>query len=530
MNPPFLQRISDYPAYYAARNPDAEAMWFEGQSVNYASLDRMVDAFARSVIALDLPAGARIAVLSTPRPEVWVALLGIIKAGYIYVGLNPRYTLPELDYVIGDSQPSIIFSLAAFEQTEFAPVIAELAQKYPFVRSCFRLDKGEPAGCLQPFDDFLAVGAAVADPKLFECATAVIGRDPALIVYTSGSTGRPKGALIPHDALVYGPHQNATIMGVEAPRVICSMPFNHIGCVADVCSSTLVPGGMIAFTERPDVPAVLPLIEQLRITSLQHVPTVLHALIKQPDFATRDLSSLKVVAWGGSAMPLPAIKVFRQMGLRMMETYGQTESISNICFADHTYTDEQLALTVGRPDPNQEVRLCDDEGRQVGKGEPGEIRARHSKQMLGYFNRPEATATAWDDDGFLCTGDIAIEEEDGTLRLVGRKSEFFKSGGYNVYPREIELCLEEHPAVGLVAVVDMPHPTFAEVGVAYVQSRPGAVAPSQEDLRIWCRDRLANYKIPKLFVIDRELPLLPIGKVDKQRLRRELREGAPTII
>jgi acyl-CoA synthetase (AMP-forming)/AMP-acid ligase II len=281
---------------------------------------------------------------------------------------------------------------------------------------------------------------------------------------------------------------------------------------------------MLAFIERLEIQKMLRLTEKLRLTSLQHVPAVIHEMIKHPEFRSCDLSSLKVVAWGGSALPMPAIKMFRSMGLRMMETYGQTESVSNICIADHTYTDDQLALTVGRPDRNQIVRLVDEDGRDVPDGEPGEIRAKHDKQMLGYFNRPDATAAVWDDAGYLCTGDVAIKEPDGTLRLVGRRSEFFKSGGYNVYPREIELCLEEHPAIGLATVVDMKHPVYSEVGVAYVQTRAGADAPTEDELRGWCRERLANYKIPKLFFIDRELPLLPIGKVDKQRLRRELGE------
>lgn len=524
---PYLDRISDYPALFAAQTPDAEAMWFQGTAIRYVDFAREVDSVARAVAGLGLSPGARVGVLSTPRPEVLTALLGIIRAGYVYVGLNPRYTLHELDYVIGDSQPEIILSLAEFEELDFAPLIADLAAAHPCVRATFRLDEGLAVGGLRSRADFLAAGTAVSDTIFAEIIAGVEQRQPAVIVYTSGSSGRPKGAVIPHDALVYGPHRNATVINVEASRSICSMPFNHIGCVADVCATTLVSGGMLAFMDRLDIAGMLELIERLKITTLQHVPTVFYQIIKHPDFATRDLSSLRVAAWGGAAIPMPVLRKFREMSLDMLLTYGLTESVSNICFADHTSTDEQLTSTVGRPDPNQLVKLVDEEGNPVAPGQPGEIRAKHHAQMLGYFNRPDATAAAWDKEGYLCTGDVAVLQQDGTYRLVGRRSEFFKSGGYNVYPREIELCLEEHPAVGLAAVVEMPDPVFQEVGVAFVQTRANASPAEAADLSSWCRERLANYKIPKMFIVDEDLPFLPIGKVDKQQLRQRMRQNQP---
>lgn len=229
----------------------------------------------------------------------------------------------------------------------------------------------------------------------------------------------------------------------------------------------------------------------------------------------------KLAAWGGAALPMDALRCFRAMNLKLMLAYGQTECISNICWADEKFTDEQLTTTIGRPDPNQVVRLVNERMEPVAEGEPGEIITRHPAQMLGYFNSPEATAAAFTSDGSLRTGDVAVRLPDGTLRLVGRRSEMFKSGGYNVYPREVELCLEEHPSVALAAVIGIADPLYSEVGVAYVMTNPRAESPSEEALREWCKTRLANYKVPKRFVIRGELPLLPIGKVDKQALKRE---------
>ena len=522
---PVLDRISDYPAHHAAVAPLTSATWFEGQVLDYRDFAAAVDRFASAVVALGLPKGSRIAVLSTPRPEVWIALLGIVRAGQIFVGLNPRHTRHELDHVIGNSEPSVIFSLAQFEGASFEPMIAALAGAHAGIRSTWRLDHGPTVGCLASMDDFLARGDHLAPQVLAGAISAVVPNDPAVIVYTSGSSGKPKGAVLPHKALVYAPHQNATAMALPAPRVICSMPFNHIGCVNSVCATTLIPGGMLAFLERPDIGAMASLIPELRLTSVQHVPTVLAALIKHPAFQSADVSSLQYVGWGGAAMPISVIERFRELRLKMICAYGQTESGGSICRADHTFTNEQLATTVGVPDPNQQVRLVGDDGRPVAEGESGEVRVRHDAQMLGYFNLPEATAAAWDEDGFLRTGDIGVRNPDGTYRLVGRRSEFFKSGGYNVYPREIEICLEQHPAVGVAAVVEVPDPTFQEVGVAFVQTRPGATPPTPQALKAWCSEHLANYKIPKRFVVEQDLPLLAIGKIDKQQLRRRAREA-----
>lgn len=517
---PDLARINDYVAWHAQRAPDQPAAWCRGSMVSWVDLQRRVDAMARAFIGLGLEPGDRVAVLSTPRVEFLVAWLAAMRVGLIYVGLNPRYTYRELAHVVGDAGPAVILSLAQFENVEFEPAVARLRREFGFIRAGYRLDDGPALGELAPVAELLARGEAVGDGHLARRIAAVGGRDAAVIVYTSGSTGRPKGAVIPHDSLVYGPRQASMAIDIDRPRTICSLPINHIGCLADLCSGVIVAGGMIAFLERFDPARFLELVEELRLTSIQHTPTVLQLLTEHPDFTTRDLSSLRLAAWGGAALPIATLRRFRGMGLKLMLAYGQTECISNICSADESYSDEQLTTTIGRPDPNQVVKLVDERLQEVPDGEPGEILAKHPAQMLGYFRNPAATAAAFTTDGFLRTGDIAVRQPDGTLRIVGRRSEMFKSGGYNVYPREIELCLEEHPAIAMAAVVGVPDPLYSEIGVAYLVPKSGADGPTEEGLREWCRARLANYKVPKRFVVRDELPLLPIGKVDKLALKR----------
>lgn len=523
---PDLPRVHDYVAHYAHQTPDVQAAWFAGGYVTYAQLEERVDALARAFFGLGLPAGATVGVLSTSRLDFYVAWLAALRAGLVYVGLNPRYTYRELAYVVGDCRPAAILAIAEFEERRFEPDVARLRAEHPSIRWTFRLDEGPTDGVLADREELLAHARGIDDRRYRARVDSVGRREPAVIVYTSGSTGQPKGAVIPHESLVYGPRTAAVAMGFDRPRGVCSLPTNHIGCLADMCTSILASGGMIAFQDRFDPALMLELVERLRLTCLHHTPTVLQLLVQHPDFRRRDLSSLRFVGWGGAPLPADALRAFRAMKLRMLLAYGQTENISNICWADDRYDDVDLATTIGRPDPNQQVRLVDEDLRDVADGQPGEILAKHHAQMLGYFNRPEATAAVFTPDGFLRTGDVAIRRPDGVYRIVGRRSDMYKSGGYNVYPREVELCLEDHPAVVLAAVIGMPDPVYTEVGIAYVMPMPGVSRPTSDELQAWCRERLANYKVPKQFRMREELPLLPVGKVDKQQLKREATESA----
>lgn len=277
--------------------------------------------------------------------------------------------------------------------------------------------------------------------------------------------------------------------------------------------------------ERPDPAAMLDVIERERVTMLGGVPTLYQFLTAVPRFATADLSSLQMIAWGGAPMPLDLVKTYRQRAnAKLMALYGMTEVTGSITFTDLDADDETLAHTIGKPDPNLNVRLMADEGNTCNVGEPGEIQLSHASVMLGYYNRPEATRRAFTGDGYFRTGDIAVQRADGNLELVGRRQDMFKSGGYNVYPREIELCLESHPEVALAAVIAVPDPTYYEVGHAFVLPQVNTRVDAAE-LSAWCRERLAGYKVPKHIVVTADLPLLPVGKIDKQALKQALKRN-----
>lgn len=509
-----FERLIDAPRWYAEHSPDAPAAWFDGETTTYAELDAAVDRFSRALVTNGVRKGDRVAVLSTPRTAFLVALLGVQRAGGVYVGINPGYTRREQLHVLTDSTPVMLLSIPEFGDRDYAQEVSELVPDTPSVLACFRLGGGPAIGPLRSSEDLYrgatgTVPLPVVDPL-----------DPAAIVYTSGSTGVPKGALLPHLGLAYGAHTDADAMGVAAPRVACNLPINHVGCIVDVVGCALVSGGMVAFLERFDPAEMLQLIEELRLTNLQHVPTVLQILTQVPEFTNCDLSSLRVVAWGGAALPVDVVRTYRALGVHLQTVYGQTEIISNATWSRPGDSDEALATTVGQVNPDADVRIVDDDGSDVADGDEGEVLYRHPSQFIGYFNNPAATAATITADGFVRTGDIAMRRRDGNIVLVGRRSDMYKSGGLNVYPREVELELEAHRSVALAAIVSVPDDKYGEVGVAYIVPEPGADVDAAQ-LRDWCKIRLAGYKVPKRFELRETLPLLPVGKVDKRTLKAE---------
>lgn len=516
---PLLQRISDYPAYWADRTPEAAAVFFEAERWTFPAFRDRVDRYARALVAAGVGKGDRVSVLSTPRPEFFVAFLATASIGGIWVGLNPRYTPGEIARVLSDAAPSVVLALAAFEGEDLAGRLAEAAALAKFGGRLVAFGGGHDG--FEPLDAFLDAGNAVDDAALAARRDAVRADDPVLIVYTSGSTGEPKGALLTHFGLCHGYSTQTAHFELEGACIVCNLPVNHIGCVGDLCCAPMVGGGAITFMERFDPEGILAAIDRGQVHCMLGVPTMLQIMTGLPAFATADFSRVRLICWGGAALPRNVLAKLREKDCRLGVTYGMSEVPGSITMSALGADDEELTQTVGRPTIGLDVRIVAEDGRICGIGEEGEVRLRHPSVLHAYFRRPEATKEAFDAEGYLKTGDIGVLDAGGTLRLVGRKKEMFKSGGYNVYPREIEVCLEQHPDVALAAVIGVPDPLYQEVGHAYVIPRQGVPHGGfAEALALWCRERLANYKRPKRITVSDELPLLPVGKVDKVELKR----------
>jgi acyl-CoA synthetase (AMP-forming)/AMP-acid ligase II len=520
---PALPTLPAYIDHYAALAPERPALLTDAGPVSYRALADAVDRSARALLAAGVAPGDRVGLLSTPRPVFVVSYLAATKIGAIWFGLNPRYTVPEMAYVLGDAQPRLVLSIEEFEGRRLASDLLRAASDAGQAHAVHVLGSAGPL--LAADDELFTAGAGVEPAAVADRAAAVDTQDVAILVYTSGSTGRPKGALLRHSGLVRLGRVQTAAYRVSQARTVGDGPINHVGMPGDILAMVAISGGSLRLHERFDAGATLEAIERDRLNLIFTGATQLQRIVDHPAFGPTDLTSLQVVAWGGAALPLSAIRRLRARGLSLITTYGSSEATSSVSYADFDAPDDVLAETVGRPDPELDVRLLRADGGWAQPGEEGEVCLRHPTVTAGYRGAPDATAEAFTADGHLRMGDIGVLREDGNLRLIGRTKQVFRSGGYNIYPREIELALENHPAVKLAAVVPRPDRGYQEVGVAYVELQPGAgVTPAE--LLTWARGRLANYKVPKDIVLLTQLPTLPSEKIDKRRLQR-LAAGSP---
>ena len=517
---PGLPRLGDYVRHWARRRPRREASVLDGERLTYEGLADRVAGMSKALLAAGVCRGDRVAMLTSPRPEFLVAMLAAGDIGAIWLGMHPRYRLPELHYVVAAARPKIVVAFDEIDGRRYHAELEDLAAAHSCIERTVIL--GEPCSGGQRFADFVDAGAAVSDAALDCARSAVSPGDTAVIILTSGTTGMPKGAMISHRALVGGGRVQALHWPSDHTRLLQNMPPNHIAGLGMSTAQALVTGGTVVFVDRFEPRRMLDTIEEERITFFMHAPAIYHLLMSEPDFATRDLSSVEYWLWAGSPAPADLVERLHAMGGRTGTAFGMTELGTYATFTDANAGIEALTQSIGRPDPHYELRIADRRGQVPPRGREGEIQARGDWVLNGYFNQPEATREAFAAGGWFRSGDIAVEREDGNWTLVGRLKEMFKSGGFNVYPREIEIAIESHPAVAMAAVIGVPDPRWHEVGHAFVQTAPGAEVGASE-LDAWCRERIANYKVPKSFETVEELPRLPIGKIDKQALARELR-------
>lgn len=511
--------ISDYVSKFAHETPDAEAVVFADERLNYAELDQRVSQYAKALMAAGINKGDRVATLDNASSDYWLVFLATVSIGGIWLGLNPKYKLPEYRYVLEDAEPKILLTIAGHEKSDYQQTIATLYSDYDFLHTLVALRS--PVNLADSLDSFLAAGTQISDEALTARRETLNTMDPALLVYTSGSTGKPKGALLSHYGLCFGSLIQNKHYQVLQPKMLCSFPINHVACVADTCCTNLVVGGTLIFQQRFDAKAVLKAIVQEKVNVLFCVPTMILLLLEHADFSTTDFSSIEVIVWGGAALPVPIIERLQKLVPRIMNVYGLTETAANVTYTSANADITELGETIGRPDDELPCRIVNDEGKLCVVGEEGELQFKGEYLLLEYLNRPEASRDVYTEDGWLHTGDLGYWREEGSITLVGRMSDMYKSGGYNVYPREIENRLESHPAVEMAAVIAVPDDRFQEVGTAFVIVNADQTSVDAELLQSYCAEHLANYKIPKtIFLVD-TLPTLPVGKVDKVALKQQ---------
>jgi fatty-acyl-CoA synthase len=490
-----------------------------GRRWTYTELGADVDRLARGLLAAGIEVGDRVGIWSPNGPEWVLVQYATAEVGAILVNINPAYRTHELAYVLEQSGIRMLVSATSFKTSDYAAMVAEVA---PGIASLERTVLiGTP-----DWDALVAGGDAVDQAALDERMAGLGFDDPINIQYTSGTTGFPKGATLSHHNILNNGYFVAELLHyTEVDRVCLPVPFYHcFGMVMGNLGSTSHGSCIVIPAPGFDPTATLTAIAAERCTSVYGVPTMFIGMLGDPSFAEHDLSSLRTGVMAGSPCPVEVMKrVISEMHMSEVAiAYGMTETspVSTQTRSDDDI--ERRVSTVGRVLPHVEVKVIDPEsGQVVPTGQPGELCTRGYSVMLGYWREPDKTAEAVDAAGWMHTGDLGVMDGDGYLNIVGRIKDLVIRGGENVYPREVEEFLYSHPAVADVQVIGVPDARYGEELMAWIKVKPGAPAPTVEDIREFAAGKLAHYKIPRYVHIADEFPMTVTGKVRKVEMREQ---------
>jgi acyl-CoA synthetase (AMP-forming)/AMP-acid ligase II len=497
-------------ALAAARWGDAPAVLENGETWSFAELWNHCRAAASALLARGVGQGDRLAIWAPNSREWIVAAVGAMTCGATIVPLNTRMKGIEAGDILRRTCARLLFTVRGFVGIDYCALLAD--EDLPDLRETVLLDDG--------FAAFIASGKGAGDPAVATSLAGLTGGHMSDIIFTSGTTGAPKGVMMTYDRVI--PQCGVWIgnTGLTAgDRYLILNPFFHsfgfkVGWVA-----CLIAGAVALPMPQFDVQAAALAIARDRVTFMPGPPTIFQMLLAEKERAPFDSSSLRGGTTGAATVP-PALvtRIREELGMKdIITAYGMTECV-NITSCLPGDSAETIAQTCGCAIPGNEVIVAGADGKELPRGEAGEIRVRGQGVMLGYLDDPAATAEAIDADGWLHTGDVGTMDADGYVRITDRLKDMYISGGFNVYPAEVEKLLANHPAIAMAAVIGVPDERLGEVGRAFIVLRPGAAA-DEADLITWSRANMANYKVPRGFTFTQDLPRNAAGKVLKTALR-----------
>ena len=501
---------------------------------SYAELKQRVDMLAAGLLSLGLIPGERIGIWAPNCAEWAVTQFACAKIGLILVNINPAYRLSELEFCLKKVGCRALVTAERLKNSDYIAMLRTLAPeldhcaghelssaRLPHLKLVVRLGRTRTSGCLN-FEDVLQRGSQLDRTRSEEIGRDLQPDDAINIQFTSGTTGLPKGATLSHYNILNNGYFVGRGIGLtERDRICIPVPLYHcFGMVMGNLAAIAHGAAMIYPAESFDAAKTLETVDRERATALYGVPTMFIAELETPEFARYDLSSLRTGIMAGSPCPVEVMKrVVSQMNLsEITNCYGMTET-SPVSF--QTATDdsfERRVSTVGRVHPHVQVKIVDIQGRCVPRGVQGEIHTRGYSVMKGYWEDPDRTRDVLDDAGWMHTGDLGVIDEEGYGNVTGRLKDMIIRGGENVYPREIEEFLYKHANVQSVQVCGVPDPKFGEEVCAWIQLRPGATS-SVEEIRHFCQNQIAHYKIPRYIRFVSEFPMTITGKVQKFAMR-----------
>ncbi|OIS73482.1 AMP-binding protein [Bacillus licheniformis] len=525
----------------AADAPDHEAVVYpdRGLRYTYREFDQLCRKVAKGLMALGIDKGEHVAIWASNTPEWLTAQFASAKAGAVLVTANTNYQLSELEYVLKQSDATTLILMESYRGTSYIDILCKLipelkegepgrlaSERLPFLKNIILLgDQRHPGMYL--WDDLLKLSGSVSEKALDRRMERLKEHDVINMQYTSGTTGFPKGVMLTHSNLANNAANIAECMNLSKKDRMCiPVPFFHcFGCVLGTLACVTAGATMVPVQEFSPK-EVLSAVETEKCTALHGVPTMFIAELNDPDFASYDLSSLRTGIMAGSNCPIEVMKkVIDNMGMSEITiAYGQTEASPVITQTRVNDSLKRRVETVGRALPNVEVKITEPgTNREVERGVQGELCTRGYHVMKGYYKNPEATAAVIDEDGFLHTGDLAVMDEEGYCRITGRLKDMIIRGGENIYPREIEEFLYKHPDILDVQIIGVPDETFGEEVSAWIKLKSGA-SMTADELKEYCKGKIARYKIPRYIAFVEEFPMTASGKVQKFKLREQALE------
>ncbi|MCK5325436.1 MAG: AMP-binding protein [Woeseiaceae bacterium] len=529
----------------ACRWPDQDALIVVDQGVRWTwrELRERARTFAAGLLALGLEPGDRIGMLAPNRAEWLVTQFGTAYAGLVLVNINPAYRTPELEYALNKVGCRGLITESTFKTSDYLAMMNDLApelagaepgdlhaSRLPELRIVIRLGDERTPGMFN-FGDVTALPGENDYAKMDAISASLDFDAPINIQFTSGTTGDPKAATLTHHNIVNNATMSSRIMNfTENDRLCMPVPMYHcFGMVLGTLLCTTSGAAIVLPSASFEAQACLQAIDAERCTAAHGVPTMFIAMLDDPDFGKYDTTSLRTGMMAGAPCPIELMhRVIDDMHLREITIgYGMTETGP---LSTQTLLDDPIELrvgTVGRPLPHTEIKIIDDDGRRVTRGVPGELCVRGYNVMRGYWGDPERTAKEIDEAHWIRTGDTATMDDNGYLRIVGRSKDMLIRGGENIYPREIEEFLYTNPKVEQAEVVGVPDPKFGEEVAAWIKLREGSSA-SEEEIREFCKGKLAHFKIPRYIRFVEEFPMTVTGKVQKYVIRERMTEELGT--
>ncbi|WP_263227705.1 AMP-binding protein [Pseudomonas alabamensis] len=519
-----------------ARHADGEALVVRHQGLRYTwrQLAEQIDILARALMALGVGLGDRVGIWSPNCAEWCILQIASAKVGAILVTINPAYRVAELEYVLRQSGCRWLVCAGTFKTSDYHAMVQALvpqtsrrvpgewiSERLPELRGAISLAHEPPSGFL-PWRA-LADRAGQTSIEAYEARQRQLRcEQPVNIQYTSGTTGAPKGATLSHHNILNNGRMVGRSLGLTAhDRLVIPVPLYHCFGMVMANLGCLTHGStMIYPNDAFDAELTLRTVAEERASVLYGVPTMFIALLDHPVRTQLDLSSLRSGVMAGATCPIEVMRrVIDQLHMAEVQiAYGMTETSPVSLQTGPNDALELRVTTVGRTQPHLETKLVDADGVTVARGETGELCTRGYSVMLGYWGDPEATRQAIDAAGWMHTGDLAVMDEAGYVRIVGRNKDMIIRGGENIYPRELEEFFHTHPAVAEAQVVGIPCSRYGEALVAWIRLRPGQVVTAAQ-LQTWCRSHVAHFKVPQHIRFVEAFPMTVTGKVQKFRMR-----------